>query len=75
MAERCTDCPRDATHTLRWHATAGAWRASKLKGPRDGQEGRYCAWHATVQGTQRNARGICRSRRSSRPASTEQGEA
>ena len=58
MTERCMDCPRDATHTLRWHTTPEAWRASKLNGPRDGKEGRYCAWHATVHGTQLNAQRV-----------------
>lgn len=58
--ERCRECVRDATHTVVWHGTRRRWRRCTLTYARK-QRRRivpYCAWHATVHTTQRNARGV-----------------
>lgn len=53
---RCMDCPRDATHTLMWHATYQRWYAHAT----DNQAALhlYCHWHATCRVVTRNARGV-----------------
>jgi hypothetical protein len=60
MSERCPDCPKDATHTLRWETRAQAWQIRKLYTAAEARQTihRYCRWHAIVRVVQRNARGV-----------------
>ena len=61
MAERCMDCPRDVTHTVKWHTYDQAWYACRFGAggiTRDRTIHRYCHWHAQVRAIQRNARGV-----------------
>ena len=60
MTDRCMDCPRDATHTLKWYPKCQEWSVQRLywASKRQRTLHRYCRWHATVQGVQLNARGI-----------------